>query len=125
MEASINSLHHQESDWLRDLDFYDKETDLLSMRLKAVLPFVEGAQKASLEDFDANFKLIKKQCDSLRKENTERYNRLNELAKAVPEQIDESFKADKDVMYRQMDEFYALFRRTRFDFNNYLAKHNK
>ena len=36
MKASINSLHHQTSDWLRELDFYKEELNILRKRLEEV-----------------------------------------------------------------------------------------
>lgn len=36
MKASINSLHHQETDWLRELEFYKQEISVLTNRLEEV-----------------------------------------------------------------------------------------
>lgn len=122
MKASLNSLHHQETDWLRELAFYNQETDLLTQRLNEVMPFLDGAHKTGLQEFAGRFAAIKTHCAVLTKENTERYERLNQMAKVIPGQIEDEFTADKDVMNKQMDDFATLFRNTRFHFNTYLAK---
>lgn len=121
MKATINTLHHQESDWLRELEFYNQETDLLNTRLNDVLPYLEGDIKLRLKDFASNFTLLKENCRSLTKENTERYERINQMAKAVPAAIEDEFEAGKDAMHQRMEEFKKLFATTRLQFNALLA----
>lgn len=36
MKTSINSLHHQQGDWLRELAFYNLELSILDKRLNEV-----------------------------------------------------------------------------------------
>jgi hypothetical protein len=37
MKASISTLHHQDIDWLRELDFYKGEIAILNKRLEEVI----------------------------------------------------------------------------------------
>ncbi len=121
MKATINTLHHQESDWLRELEFYNQETELLNTRLNEVLPYLEGSIKERVQAYASNFILLKENCRALTKENTERYERINQMAKAVPGEIEAEFEADKDPMNQRMEEFKKLFATTRFEFNALLA----
>lgn len=123
MKASINSLHHQENDWLRELEFYNQELGILTKRLEEVAAKNTSKETlAQVEHFQNRFILLKEQHDILRHDNAARFDRINEMAKAVPEHIEEKFVADKDEMYKRMSDYFTSFRNTRFEFNNFLSK---
>lgn len=123
MKASINSLHHQENDWLRELEFYKQELVVLTNRLEEVAAKnSSGETLAQVEHFQNRFILLKEQHDILRHDNAERLNRLNEMAAARPEHIDEKFLTNKDDMQKRMSDYFSSFRDTRFEFNSFLSK---
>lgn len=123
MKASINSLHHQETDWLRELEFYKQEISVLTNRLEEVAAKNTSKETlAQVEHFQNRFILLKEQHDILRHDNAARSERLNEMAKAIPTHIDEKFVADKDEMHKRMSDFFSSFRDTRFEFNKFLSK---
>jgi len=123
MKASINSLHHQETDWLRELEFYKQELEILTKRLEEVA--AKNTSKeilAQVEHFQNRFILLKEQHDILRHDNAARSERVNEMAKAIPTHIEEKFVADKDEMYKRMSDYFTSIRDTRFEFNTFLSK---
>lgn len=123
MKASINSLHHQETDWLRELEFYNQELSILNKRLGEVA--AKNTSKeilARVEHFQNRFIVLKEQHDVLHHENGERSARINEMAKVRPEHIEEKFVADKDKMHKQMTGFFSSFHDTRLEFNHFLSK---
>jgi two-component sensor histidine kinase len=123
MKASINSLHHQETDWLRELDFYKQELNVLTNRLEEVASKNTSKEiSAQVEHFQNRFIILKEQHDILRHDNAARSERLNEMAKAIPTHIEEKFVADKDDMHKRMSDYFTSFRDTRFEFNNFLSK---
>ncbi|HLP21005.1 MAG TPA: hypothetical protein VK174_11920 [Chitinophagales bacterium] len=122
MKASINSLYHQEIDWLRELEFYSQETDLLVKRLNELAPYLEGDNKKRFDGFLTSFANIKQQCLKLKKENEERCDRLNQMVKADMEHIDDQFTADKDEMHQLMQELNTSFSKTRYELNTFLVK---
>ena len=123
MKASINSLHHQENDWLRELEFYKQELSVLTGRLEEVAAKnTSNETMAQVEHFQNRFILLKEQHDILRHDNAARSERLNEMAKAIPTHIEEKFVADNDDMHKRMVDFFSSFRDTRFEFYKFLSK---
>ena len=123
MKASINSLHHQEADWLRELEFYKMELTVLTKRLEEVTSKnTSNDLLAQVEHFQNRFIILKQQHDDLYKENQARSERLNEMAKLRPEHIDEKFVADKDEMNKKFKDFFSSFQNTRYEFNQFLSK---
>ena len=123
MKASINILHHQTSDWLRELDFYKEELDILRKRLEEVA--AKNTSKdvmVQVEHFQSRFTILREQYDILHHENGERYGRIDELAKVRPEHIEEIFVAANDSMNGRLSDFFTSFRNTRLEFNNFLSK---
>ena len=123
MKASINSLHHQENDWLRELEFYKQELSVLTGRLEEVVAKNTSKETmAQVEHFQNRFILLKEQHDILRHDNAARSERLNEMAKAIPTHIEEKFVADNDDMHTRMVDFFSSFRDTRFECYKFLSK---
>lgn len=123
MKASINSLHHQETDWLRELEFYKQELSVLTNRLEEVASKNTAKEiSAQVEHFQNRFIILKEQHDILRHDNAARLDRLNEMAKAIPTHIEEKFVADKDEMYKRINDYFTSFRDTRYEFNKFLSK---
>jgi hypothetical protein len=123
MKVSINSLHHQTSDWLRELEFYKVELGILRKRLEEVAAKnTATAIMAQVEHFQNRFILIQEQIDTLHHENGERFGRIDQLAKLRPTHSEEKFEAGKDKMNDQVNDISASFRATRYEFNNFLSK---
>jgi len=123
MKASINSLHHQASDWLRELDFYKEELVILRKRLEeAAAKNTSKETMAQVEHFQNRFTILKEQHDILHHEIGARLSRVDELAKGRPEHLDEKFVTDSDSMNKKTHDFFTSFRDTRFEFNSFLSK---
>ena len=123
MKASINSLHHQTSDWLRELEFYKQELTSLQKRLEEVA--AKNTTKdimTQVEHFQNRFTILREQHDILHHENTIRLSRVDELAKSRPEHIDEKFMTENGEMHKKVNDFSASFRDTRFEFNTFLSR---
>ena len=121
MKTSLNALHHQENDWLRELDFYAIEVDLLEKRLKEAEPLLEGNYKLKMGDFISKFQNIKQQCEDLKKENTERSERLAQIIKVLPNDIEKVFTAEEDNMIARVENLTSIFRKTRSNLALFIA----
>ncbi|MDB5284751.1 MAG: hypothetical protein JWO06_3826 [Bacteroidota bacterium] len=122
MKASINSLHHQDQDWLRELEFYKAEISILTKRLEEVgsKNTVEKVT-SQVEHFQNKFVVLSEQLDTLHHDIKERETGVEDIAKAKPEHINEHFNKVKDEVHARMKDIAADFADTRFEFNRFLA----
>ena len=123
MKASLNNLHHQDIDWLRELDFYREEIATLVSRLEEVASKNTGKEVvAQVEHFQNKFIMLREQLDILHHDIKTRENEVEAVAKERPEHIDEHFKTVKNKTLGRMKDFTGGFADTRFEFNKFLAK---
>jgi hypothetical protein len=123
MKASINALHHQQTDSLRELEFYNTELAILHKRLEEVTVKNTATETlAQVEHFQNRFIILHQQYNELRKENTERLQIVNEMAKVRPNHIEEKMITDKGETIGRMHDFVTSFQNTRLEFNKFLSK---
>ena len=122
-KESINSLHHQYNDWLKELEFYKTEIVILENRLTKVATNNTSKEVlASVEHFQNKFILLKDRNDevhhavNLSKENVEN------MATEKPEQIGAKILNDQNQLKNNIAGFVATFAETRYEFNNFLSK---
>jgi len=123
MKASINMLHHQDSDWLRELEFYKDELIILTKRLE------EAASKntskdllAMVEHFQNKFILLKEEIGVLHRDIHIRQHQVEHIALDKPEHIDEKFSTVRDAVFSRMKDLAHSVADTRFEFNRFLSK---
>ncbi|HWB62611.1 MAG TPA: hypothetical protein VG603_03800 [Chitinophagales bacterium] len=123
MKASLNSLHHQDSDWQRELEFYKEEIAILTTRLEEVTKENTGSDvMKEVEHFQNKFIMLREQVDTLHHDINVREQGVEAIAKEKPEHIDERFNKVKDSVLNRMKELAASVADTRFEFNRFLAK---
>jgi hypothetical protein len=122
MKTSVNFLHHQANDWLRELDFYRQETGILERRLEDV---VKSNNKqdvlAQVEQFQNKFIMYREQMDLLSHNIRERRSGLETIAKDRPEHIGEKFAKGSDEQFGELQSFVSGFLENRKDFNRFLS----
>ena len=122
MKASINSLHHQDTDWLRELEFYKEEIAILTTRLEEVISKNTGQNvTAQVEHFQNKFLLLREDVDTLAHDVREREKGVENIAKDKPEHIGEHFNTVKDEIHGRMKELTGSVADLRFEFNKFLA----
>ncbi len=123
MKASLNFLHHQITDWLRETDFYKQEISILEKRLQEVAA-KNTAQEvlAQVEHFQNKFILNKEQLDILSHDLRKEESAVEEKAKQTPEHTHEKFVPTQDKMQERMKMFASGFADLRFEFNSFLSK---
>lgn len=123
MKASLNFLHHQATDWLRELDFYNDEIALLSKRLEdAVSKNTSSDVLAQAEHFQNKFIVLKKQVDDLKHNISIREQVVENITKEKPTHINEKMELTDDVIFADMKHLVHQVADTRFEFNKYLSK---
>ena len=122
MKTSLGQLHHQATDWLRELDFYAEESNLLLIRLE------EAESKTVLADLKLQFEDFKKQFKSLLSEIVVMKHDIGVREAVVEELTNDNLGEDKvisitdDVILKDMKELVQEFMDTRFLFNFFLSK---
>jgi hypothetical protein len=123
MKTSLHALHHQDSDWLRELEFYKTEISILVPRLEDVIKNNTGQEiTAQVEHFQNKFILLREQIDTLHHDVHVREKGVTEITETRPEHIDEKFSAIRDSILKRMKDLAADFADTRFELNQFLAK---
>jgi hypothetical protein len=123
MKATLHYLHHQDSDWLRELDFYKTEIAILTTRLEEVIKNnTSGEIAAQVEHFQNKFLVLREQVDILHHDVGVREKGVTEIAETRPEHIDERFTTLRDTMLSRMKDLASGFADTRYELNSFLAK---
>jgi predicted nucleic acid-binding Zn-ribbon protein len=123
MKTSISTLHHQGTDWLRELEFYKEEIAILTTRLEEVASKNTNKEVlAQVEHFQNKFIMLREQLDILKHDVNQRNEEVTELAKTRPEHINERFGTVNDKLLERMKDFAHSIADTRFEFNAFLSK---
>ena len=122
MKASLNFLHHQNNDWLRELAFYKDELSILTKRLE------EAASKntaqevlAQVEHFQNKFIMLREQLDILRHDVNERQQQVEKIAASKPEHINEKVDTVRDEVFSRMKDMAHSVADTRYEFNRFVG----
>jgi hypothetical protein len=123
MKTSLNALHHQTTDWLRELQFYKDEIKLLQGRLGEVAA-KNTAQEvlAQVDHFENKFIILNEQADILKHD----VNQVNESvlahAKANPTHLDEKYVPTATALLNRVSDYSKSVADTRFELNQFLSK---
>ena len=123
MKTSLNALHHQGNDWLRELEFYKDELALLTTRLEEVAS--KNTDKdvlAQVEHFQNKFVLLRQQVDELKHDVNKRNSDVTELSKDKPTHVTENYVNANSQLQNGMLGFVQSVATTRFEFNEFLSK---
>lgn len=124
MKASLNYLHHQGQDWLRELEFYKDELAVLTTRLGEVAG--NNTDKdilAQVEHFQNKFIMLREQLDTLKHDVGTRNHEIETLSKERPEHINEKFTTVQDALQERVKDFVRSLSDTRYEFNRFLSKY--
>lgn len=124
MKASLNYLHHQGQDWMRELEFYKDGLTVLSTRLGEVASRnTDKEVLAQVEHFQNKFIMQREQLDIL-KHDVGAYNHdIETLTKEKPEHINEKSSTLNESLQNRMKDFSQSLSETRSEFNRFLSKY--
>jgi len=122
MKASLNKMHHQDNDWLRELDFYLDELSILSKRLEEVVAANTASNiMAKVEHFQNKFIMLREQLDILRHDVNHRNEVITEISKEKPAHTNEKSNEVSGKLQSRMKDFAHSISDTRYEFNSFLA----
>lgn len=123
MKTTLNHLHHQNTDWLRELDFYKQEVALLTERLEEVASANTAIEvMQNVEHFQNKFIVLKEQLDVLSHDIKLKEQALQLVIKSKPEHIDEKTSMPDHATLKRLNDFVKNMADTRFEFNRFLSE---
>jgi hypothetical protein len=123
MKTSVNSLHHQDIDWLRELDFYKGEIAILTKRLEEVITAnTHIGVTSEVEHFQNKFIVLKEVIDTLGHDIKGREAAVERSAVKNPTHISEHTQTVNTELFNRMKNLAADFANSRFELNQFLFK---
>ena len=123
MKASINSLHHQDMDWLRELDFYTGEISILTKRLEEVINAnTHTLVTSEVEHFQNKFIVLKEVIETLGHDVKGREGILERSAEKTPTHTNEHVSAINNGLLNRMKSLATDVADTRYELNRFLSK---
>jgi len=124
MKTTLNILHHQATDWLRELEFYVEELAILSSRLEEINSNWKGDKDIlhQAKHFQNRFVSLREQVDVLTKDIQAREGRIEKIAEKKPDEIDEQMRMVDDKFFDRMAALTAGVAVSRYEFNKFLVK---
>jgi len=124
MKTTLSMLHHQAMDWLRELEFYVEELAILTGRLEEINDHWKGDKEVlhQARHFQNRFVSLREQADVLTKDLLAREGRIEKIAEAKPEEIDEQMRMVDDKFFDRMAALTAGVAVSRYEFNKFLVK---
>lgn len=103
MKASISTLHHQDIDWLRELDFYKGEIAILTKRLEEVIDANTHTEVTSqVEHFQNKFIVLKEVIDTLGHDIRGREGEIERAAEKHPNHTEEHATTSNNNLLSRM-----------------------
>jgi hypothetical protein len=122
MEASLNTLHHQDTDWLRELAFYKVEIGILTKRLEEIISKnADEDVRAGVEHLQNRFILLRERLDTLKHNIRVRERLVDQLVMEKPGHINHHTKTVSNHIQSDMKDFATSFADTRFELNEFAA----
>jgi hypothetical protein len=123
MKTTLNFLHHQSTDWLREIEFYKQELTILKNRLGEVsVKNTSTEVAAQVEHFQNKFIMFDEQLDILRHDINQRLSEVDAIVKTKPEHIGEKFNTEEDDVNERVQYQKKSIADTRLEFNKFLSK---
>ncbi|HLP50397.1 MAG TPA: hypothetical protein VK154_05900 [Chitinophagales bacterium] len=123
MKTSVNAVHHQSNDWIKELQFYFDELLLLQNRLGEVAAKNTGQETmAMIEHFQNKFIMLKEQADILKHDVNANNNVALEMAALKPTHINEKYVTETNDLHLRITQYAKGFADTRFELNQFLRK---
>jgi hypothetical protein len=123
MKASVNTLHHQDLDWLRELDFYKGEIAILSKRLEEVINANTHTEVTSqVEHFQNKFIVLKEVIETLGHDIKGRESSIERTAEKSPGHTNENSVSINNGLLSRMKNLSTDVSDTRFELNRFLSK---
>jgi hypothetical protein len=122
--TSISHVSNEHSDWLRALEFYDKEFFILESRLADVAEHNSSREvMAGVEHFQNQFVVQRNNIDELQHSIRENLAKLKAEVVVAAGHIESNLVAEHDALREDFMGFEKVVLDLRHEFNRFLAKY--
>jgi hypothetical protein len=123
-KAYIFDLHEDHVEWLKTLDFYQDDLEILKKRLAEVsINNTNSEVKHQVEKYQNKFIIQKNEIDLLKHYIKKEEAVLVEDVKANPVASDHRKSLDNEELRNRFNEFGVIFSELKNDFNEFVGKH--
>jgi hypothetical protein len=123
MKASISTLHHQDIDWLRELDFYKGEIAILNKRLEEVITGnTDVSVTSQVEHFQNKCIVLKEVIETLGHDIRGREAAIERSAEKSPGHTNEHSVSTNNGLLSRMKNLALDVADSRFELNKFLSK---
>jgi len=123
MKTSLNALHHQTMDCLREMEFYKQELTILQNRLEEVAS--KNTSKdvmVQVEHFLNKFIMTKEQLDILVHDLNAEENNIERKVVELPHHVHQKIVDIDTKIKDRFKDFTTGFADMRLEFNSFLSK---
>lgn len=120
---SVSHLSHEHTDWLRALDFYEDELDILENRLAEVAGKNNGREAmAGIEHFQNQFVIQRNNIDEIRHSINENLSKIAADVKVSAGHVDYELVEEHDSLREDYIGLEKVINELRHEFSRFLAK---
>lgn len=121
--TNIMHLGNAHQEWLRALDFYATEVEILKKRLLEIASKNTSKESgAEIEHFQNQFIIQRNNIDELKHSINEHNHKVSEVAKNHAGHIEESYIEEHHKIEEEVREFEKVVNDIRREFNIFLAR---
>jgi seryl-tRNA synthetase len=121
--TSVTNLGNDHLEWLKSIEFYEEELDILEGRLAEIVSKNSGAEaRAGAEHFQNQFIVQRNNIDELKHHINEHTGKVSADAKKHAGRMENGLVAEHEQLKEQVRTFEKIVNDLRHEFNQYLAK---
>ena len=121
--TNINQLGHAHTDWLRGLDFYKEEINILKERLAEVADKNTSFEaRQGVEHFENQFTVQRNNIDELHHEIGLYASRMAEESLQHGGHVGQELATEQGLLKDKYEIFEKTFKELRHEFNEFLSK---
>jgi seryl-tRNA synthetase len=123
MKTSLNYLHHQSAEWIREVTFYKEELNVLKTRLGDVVSRNTDTDiLAQVEHFENKFKILSNNLDVLKHDINLAHEEVIKTIAAKPDHSYEKTEDSNDGLAARVSDLTADANNTRQELTKFLSK---
>lgn len=123
MKASLNYLHHQSAEWMREVTFYKEELNILKTRLEDVVARNTDTEVlAQVEHFENKFKVLSNNLDGLKHDINLAHEDVLKTIKEKPNHTHEKSEENNDGLAARVSDLTTDVNNTRHELTKFLSK---
>jgi len=120
----ISRITSEHSDWLRSIEFYQQELEILKKRLAEVsAKYTNQDVKAEVEHFQNQFIVQRNNLDELHHSIGEHVKHLKQDAAAMGQHLSNVTLAEHDVRREDLEILEKVINNLRHEFNRFLSRY--